>query len=191
MSIAVADGCATVTPANGDPVNSCDAAKDLDKTLEDAGLGDEDNSQVKDLITTIQKSFDDFKGTGIAVDKVGGKWYVSPIGTGFDSLNAVLGALDKNEMQDLIDAFKKLDIGEISLPGIGTHGLDDRRPATTPRCDTIFPQRPRRLDTEVPVHVPVPDRPRPSSTPSRTRAPRPRPTSSGPTPRTSSPAARR
>jgi hypothetical protein len=155
VKIEVKDGCATITTGDQN-LNSCDASKDLDKTLQDAGLGDDDNPQLKDLITTIQKAFDDFKGTGIAVDKVGGKWYVSPIGTWFDGVDAVLGALDKDELQDIIDAFKKLDLNGVSLPGIG-EDTGASSPDTAP-IDTEVPVTDETtVDTEVPETFPTAD----------------------------------
>ena len=65
--------------------------------------------EVQSLITTVQDAFDGFEPGGIAVDEVDGKWYVSPIGTWFDFVNEALGALDSQELQDIIDAARGLE----------------------------------------------------------------------------------
>ncbi len=135
--VTVKDGCAVVTSADR-TVNSCESGKDITKALGDAGLGDDASPEVKDLVTTVQHAFADFSGTGIAVDQVGGKWYVSPIATGFDALNAVLGALDSTELQDIIDAAKKIDTGSIQLPDISTSS-GDSTVDTVPSSDETVP----------------------------------------------------
>ncbi len=147
VSVQVKDGCAIIEGGD-EPINSCDATKDVGKTLDDAGLGGEDNDSVKALVSTLQDAFHDFGGTGIAVDKVGGKWYVSPIGTGFDAINAVLGTLDKGELQDIIDAVKQLDLGGMSLPGI-----DIDTPASAPIPDDTTVDT--TADTTVPETFPT------------------------------------
>ena len=54
---------------------------------------------------------------GITVQKVDGKWFVSPVGTVADILLAELGALDKGELTDIIDGTKKV-FESLSTDGI-------------------------------------------------------------------------
>ncbi|MFT3853952.1 MAG: DUF4333 domain-containing protein [Ilumatobacteraceae bacterium] len=119
MTAAVKGGCAVVTTPDGETVETCKDGKDITKTLDDAGFGGDLSPEVDKLITTVQDAFADFDPTGIAVDQVDGKWYVSPIATGFDFLNGALGALDGKELQDIIDAAKNIDVGGIAIPDIG------------------------------------------------------------------------
>ncbi len=118
--IVLANGCLTVDSADKH-FDSCTATADIDKSLTQLGVSD--NPDLKAFITSITDAFSDFKSTGIAVDQVDGKWYVSPIGTTTDFLNAVLSSLDKNEITDIIDKGKALagDVGNgtVTLPGLG------------------------------------------------------------------------
>ncbi|MCU1501231.1 MAG: proline-rich proteoglycan 2 [Ilumatobacteraceae bacterium] len=138
-TVALKDGCLTVD--SGDTqFDSCADGGDVDKSLTQLGVGD--NPDVKAFVTSVTDAFADFNGTGIAVDQVGGKWYVSPIGTTTDFINAVLSSLDKSEITDIIDKVKTLatDVsnGDISvnLPGIGT---DRKSTSTTAPPNTTGP----------------------------------------------------
>jgi hypothetical protein len=92
--------CVTVTSPEGDTQNSCD---DADATIEDV-LGSADlPDSVRKLIDDVRDAFDDFSSEGITVDQVDGKWYVSPIGTSFDLLLSGLKALDRSEIDTLVD----------------------------------------------------------------------------------------
>ena len=151
-TVEVKDGCAVITTGDR-TVDSCESGKDITKAFDEAGLGDDATPEVKQLVTTVQDAFADFEGTGIAVDKVGGKWYVSPIATGFDAINAVLGALDSGELQDIIDAAQQIDTGSIDLPQIdtGSSGTADTVPFPD---DTTVDTTPTTDDTVVPRDVP-------------------------------------
>ncbi len=99
------DGCMVVT--SGDTTaDSCKGGSTIDEALKTLGL--DDNDDVKALIKTSQDAFADMKPLGITVQKVDGKWYLSPVGTYFDILLAQLGALDKGELTDIIDGVKKV-----------------------------------------------------------------------------------
>jgi hypothetical protein len=65
----------------------------------------------------VQDAFSDVGPTGITVQKVDGKWFVSPVGTVADVLLAELGALDKGELTDIIDGVKKV-FASLSTDGI-------------------------------------------------------------------------
>lgn len=138
MTAAVKGGCAVVTTPDGETVDTCKDGKDITKTLDDAGFGDDLSPEVDKLITTVQNAFADFDPKGIAVDQVDGKWYVSPIATGFDFLNGALGALDSKELQDIIDAAKNIDVGDIAIPDITTgSSTADTIPVPTLVPDTV------------------------------------------------------
>jgi hypothetical protein len=99
------DGCVVVT--TGDTTaNSCEVAGSIDEALGVLGL--DGNGDVKALLKTIEDAFSDMKPVGFTVQKVGGAWYVSPIGTYLDIYVSMLSALDKGELTDIIDGVKKV-----------------------------------------------------------------------------------
>ena len=75
---------------------------------------------------------------------------------GFDAVNAVLDTLDKGELQDIIDAFKKLDLNDVSIPGID--GIPGSSTPETAPIDTDVPVTDETtVDTAVPVTFPTED----------------------------------
>ena len=60
------------------------------------------------LIKTVRDAFSDLQPVGLTVQKVDGKWFLSPIGTEFDAMLTVMAALDKGELTDIIDGIKKV-----------------------------------------------------------------------------------
>jgi hypothetical protein len=115
-------GCVVVT-SNDTTTDSCKSGDSIDTTLTTLGL--DDNPDVKALVKTVQDAFADIKPVGITVRQVNGRWFLSPIGTMTDAMIAVMNALDKNELTDIIDGAKKvvdsfLTDGGIfgSVPGI-------------------------------------------------------------------------
>lgn len=122
--VTFADSCLTID-VEGDVLESCGVGEgDLGDLAGDLDLGDD--GAFTDLLDTLGAAFDDYDPSGIAVHEVEGQWYVSPLATGFDALNDVLDALDRDELTDLIDAFERL--GELDdftdLPGIVEGGTD-------------------------------------------------------------------
>ncbi|MEY2554787.1 MAG: hypothetical protein QOC57_2647 [Ilumatobacteraceae bacterium] len=99
------NGCTVVTVGDT-TTDSCAVGASIDEATKALGL--DGNSDASALITTIRDAFADMKPVGITVQNVGGKWYVSPIGTGADALLAVMAALDKGELTAIIDGVKKL-----------------------------------------------------------------------------------
>ena len=97
--------CVEIT-TDGTTTNTCDAGKSIDEALGTLGLTD--NGDVKAFVKTLQDAFADMGPTGITVQKVDGKWFVSPVGTIADIFLAELAALDKGELTDIIDGAKKL-----------------------------------------------------------------------------------
>ena len=102
--------------------NTCDVGSSIDAALGTLGL--DDNDDIKAFVKTVQDALSDLGPTGITVQKVGGKWFVSPVGTIADILLAVLTALDKGELTDIIDGAKKVSksIGETIFSSDG--GID-------------------------------------------------------------------
>jgi hypothetical protein len=98
-------GCVVMT--TGDTkTDTCEGGNSADTAVK--ALGVDENSDLKSLITTVQDAFADVGPTGITVQRVDGKWYVSPIGTIADLLLTEMKALDKNELKDIIDGVKKV-----------------------------------------------------------------------------------
>jgi hypothetical protein len=111
-------GCVvmTTTDATTDTTtDTCAGGNSIDTALTALGLAD--NDDVKALVTTVQDAFSDVGPTGITVQKIGGKWFVSPVGTVADVLLAELGALDKGELTAIIDGVKKV-FESLSTDGI-------------------------------------------------------------------------
>ena len=105
VTIESTDGCTVVTTSDS-TTDTCEAGNSIDSAIDAMGL--DDNEDVKELIETVQDAFSDMKPVGITVQQVNGKWFVSPVGTYADIVLAVLSALDKNELTDIIDGVKKV-----------------------------------------------------------------------------------
>lgn len=129
-----ADGCLVGTTPNGE-VDSCTAmnqqAGSIDTYLEQLGLSD--NETLRQLVTDIGKSFSDISVHGVVVDKVDGSWYVSPIGTGAETILSVLRALDRDEVDTLIndvknvfnDSFGGFEVPPIDIPDLPEPSIPD------------------------------------------------------------------
>ncbi len=132
------DGCLVFT--SGDTTaDSCQVAGSIDDALGVLGL--DENGDVKSLIKTVEDAFSDMKPVGITVQKVGGVWYVSPIGTYFDVYLALLAALDKNELTDIIDGVKKVSesFSTSGIFGVGGDTTDTTdSTATTDTSGGVF-----------------------------------------------------
>ena len=98
-----ADGCVTAT-AEGEEFNSCDVDEQL--------TGDEfeqfedmfSDGPVRDLIDVLTEAFADYDQPGLTIVETDGSWYVSPIGTYYDQLLAFARALDRSELDAIIEA---------------------------------------------------------------------------------------
>ncbi len=134
------DGCLIGTTPSGD-FDSCKALDDADSAIDDylGSAGISDAEPLKQLLEDAGDTFSDFSLHGVVVDKVDGSWYVSPIGTGFETFLSVLRALDRdeietiiNDVQDVLDAtFDDFDMSEIDLPSATTVPTDDPATADT------------------------------------------------------------
>ncbi|MEO7397559.1 MAG: hypothetical protein ABIW84_03245, partial [Ilumatobacteraceae bacterium] len=101
------------------------ALEEANTTIDDAldSLGVQDSAPLKQLLEDVGEAFSDFSLNGIVVDKVDGSWYVSPIGTSFETLLSVLRALDRDEIETLINDTQ--DVIEGAFGGFSMPGIDD------------------------------------------------------------------
>ena len=100
------DGCWKFT-GDGEEVNSCELGEDT-PALDDMF----DNPEpIKDLLATLEETFADYENPGFIVKQVDGQWYLSPFATGSEQLLAALRALDRDEVDRIIeevpDAFEE------------------------------------------------------------------------------------
>ena len=113
VQVTLRDGCITATSGSTD-FKTCAGDNNMDSSLNSYldKLGMSSTPEFKKLVKDLRTSFSDFKEHGIVVDKVGGAWYVSPIGTGSELFLSVLRALDRDEIDTIINdgvaAFKSL-----------------------------------------------------------------------------------
>ncbi|HEX4983865.1 MAG TPA: hypothetical protein VFV63_19315 [Ilumatobacteraceae bacterium] len=103
FEVEYSDGCFNVV-AEGEELNSCE----LDDQLTGQEFEELDDmlseGPVRDLIDVLTEAFADYEQPGVTLVRTDGSWYVSPIGTLFDQLLAVARALDRSELDDLIEA---------------------------------------------------------------------------------------
>ncbi len=104
-SVELADGCVRVDTPDSNPLNLCAASDDLDQDisgyLDDAGFTD--TKPFEDLINDTRDAFKGFSYDGVVVKKVDGKWFVSPISTGFEFVLSMIRALDRDEIDTLVN----------------------------------------------------------------------------------------
>ena len=145
VTVELKGGCTVVTVGDT-TTNSCASGNSIDSMVKALGL--DDNNDVKSLIKTVRDAFADIKPVGVTVQNVGGKWFVSPIGTGADAILAVMAALDKGELTDIIDGVKKVS-QTLSVNG-GVFGATSGTDAST--SDTTVPAAtvPSSTDTSPP-----------------------------------------
>ncbi|MGH9272569.1 MAG: hypothetical protein ACRDZ2_15000 [Ilumatobacteraceae bacterium] len=117
-TITLDDGC-WIVEAREDSINTCELSGDLSQ-LEDLF---DDPEPVRDLIEAFQSAFDDYENPGFTVKEVDGGWYLSPMSTVAEQLLAVLRAVDRAEIEELIAAVEtavdsniELDTGDL-VPG--------------------------------------------------------------------------
>ena len=144
--IVFADGCVTAT-VDEDSVDTCAGDESVDGSL-DSALGNLDlanTPELKKFVDDLRSSFGNFDMHGIVVDKVGGKWFVSPIGTTSEFFLSVLRALDRDEIDTLIndggDAINSVFDG-LFTDAVDTFPTDDTTYDTTydtyPTYDTTY-----------------------------------------------------
>ena len=136
ITVEFEDGCWKAT-AEGEEINSCELAEDTPR-LEEMF---DDPEQIKDVLALLEETFADYENPGFIVKQVDGQWYLSPFATGSEQVLAVLRALDRDEIDRLIeempDAFEEA-VGEdgafdfdVEEDGHGDRGHRCRSPETT------------------------------------------------------------
>lgn len=130
------DGC--IEAASGDTTfNTCAGDDNMDSSIDSYldQLGMSATSEVNKLVKDVRAAFSDFQMHGIVVDRVDGSWYVSPIGTSAELFLSFLRALDRDEIDTIINdgraAFNSLSD---SFDSSGFPGGDDG--TTTDSTDT-------------------------------------------------------
>jgi hypothetical protein len=102
-----ADGCLTVVgvpQASGEEVpEMCGLGSDaVDEFAGTTGLGQSDEARA--MFEAFRAAFEDYDPAGITVHEVDGSWYVSPIRSWSDGLDSVLDALDRDELDRIVEA---------------------------------------------------------------------------------------
>jgi hypothetical protein len=98
VSAELEDGCWTVV-APDEEINSCDLPNDM-SMLEEVF---ENPEPVQDLLTTLEEVFEGYENPGLIVKQVDGQWYLSPFGTLSEQLLAVTRAVDRDEIEQVIE----------------------------------------------------------------------------------------
>jgi hypothetical protein len=94
----------------------------------------EDSESIGALLTTLEEAFTDYENPGFIVKQVDGQWYVSPFATASEQLLAVLRALDRDEVDEIIQQSRDaVDEGAFEVDE--TFGTDD----AVPTDDTLVP----------------------------------------------------
>lgn len=65
-----------------------------------------DEPEISHLIEVMQSAFSDIEPVGLELRQRDGEWFISPIASGTDAMLAVLGALDRQELDEIIAAFE-------------------------------------------------------------------------------------
>lgn len=92
------DGC-WIVEAEGESFNSCDLGEeipDLDETFDDP-------QPVQEFLDAASAAFEDYDNPGLIVEQVDGQWYLSPLATMSEQFFALTGALDRDELDQLIE----------------------------------------------------------------------------------------
>jgi len=93
-----ADGC-WVVAADGDSIDSCQIGEEMPE-LDDMF---DDPEPVQDFLDAASAAFEDYENPGLIVEDVDGQWYLSPIATMSDQFFALTGALEREEVDQLIE----------------------------------------------------------------------------------------
>jgi len=126
FAIELANGCfvfEATEPGAEQRIDTCDLADATGDTqrASDVLLGT--SFDIEGLTDVFERAFADYAPPGLTVQEVDGQWFVSPIGSGFDQTLALLRALDRNELDELVDATTTFveqvstEFGELFDPG--------------------------------------------------------------------------
>jgi hypothetical protein len=101
VDLRLEEGCVT-GEVDSEEVELCGAGlAGLDELTADLGF---DDAEPREFIEAVTDAFADYEASGIAVHEVDGEWYVSPVRTLFDGVDAVLAALDRDEIDEIAQA---------------------------------------------------------------------------------------
>lgn len=105
VDFSLSNGCITASTTGGEDFKTCAGDDEMDSSLDGYldDLGMSTTPEFTALIKDVRSSFSDFEMRGIVVDKVDGKWFVSPIGTGSELFLSLLRALDRDEIDTIIN----------------------------------------------------------------------------------------
>ena len=105
ITVAIDGDCVRVEYADefggSDSFEQCVTSGDT-STMEDMS-GIEVAPSVDAFVTAFTEAFSDMEAVGLEVRERDGQWYISPIATGSEAMLAVLRALDRDELDELID----------------------------------------------------------------------------------------
>lgn len=97
LTVETSGSCATIS-FDDETIDTCQQQQfDLDELLGEA-------EPVRRFVDEVTAAFADYDAPGITVREVDGAWYVSPIGSGFDQFLAMLRALDRSEIDRMVEA---------------------------------------------------------------------------------------
>ena len=119
FSIVIEGGC-VVAEGGGERLDSCELQEDLPTTDDLFG----DTSEIAEITAELEEVFADYEQPGLTVQQVDGQWFVSPLGSGFDQVLALLRALDRDEVDRLIETTTRL-VDEFAGEFGDFTGLDD------------------------------------------------------------------
>lgn len=98
------DDCITVDYAGPNGSESAETCLDPEATSSmEEMTGVDVPESVEAFVTAFTEAFSDMEAVGLEVRERDGQWYVSPIATGSEAMLAVLRALDRDELDELID----------------------------------------------------------------------------------------
>ena len=103
-AVTLEDGCWTVE-APDESVELCGSATEL--PLDDLF---EDPQPIEDVLSSFEAAFADYENPGFLVQRVDGQWYISPIATVAEQILAVVGALSRDEIEELQSTIQEAGI---------------------------------------------------------------------------------
>lgn len=120
FSVEFADGCLRAE-AVGESFEQCE-----DQALEDASDALDETPEIERLIDTVTDAFSDMEEVGIEMRRTDGLWYVSPVSTGTEAVLAVLRALDRSELDAIIDQVPAAvdEFGDVLFGGLNDLSAD-------------------------------------------------------------------
>jgi hypothetical protein len=148
VSAELEDGCWTVVAPGEEEINSCDLPNDISQLDEMF----ENPEPVRELLTTFEEVFEGYENPGFIVKRVDGQWYLSPFGTLSEQLLAVMRAVDRDEIEQVIEEVgDALDAGLADEVFGRTIVEEESTGSSIPPDDTLAP------DESVPVPTTVDD----------------------------------